>query len=223
MSGCPSTRVSFRPPNGDELLFVGLQGGESVPLHHRRGRGLEPAPRGRADNGHPGTPQWSPDGSRIAYSSVRRGQRIGVVHPHRRRRRHAATRSSPNPPRRDLPARSRSGRPTGSPIVVARGYWDDPAIVPTRDGGGLSHGSRSSPSTARHRTRSCATASPATRPGGVGHRTAPRSSAVSSEDLSVIDIATGEETQLRRLARLRTGSESPPTRRRRPSPEPGLP
>ena len=66
MSGCPSRHVSFRPPNGDELMFVGLKG-ENQTIYTIGVDGSNPHPVVGPTTGIQG-PQWSPDGSRIAYS-----------------------------------------------------------------------------------------------------------------------------------------------------------
>ena len=171
MSGCPSRRVSFRPPNGDELLFVGLKGTDQS-IYTIGADGSNERLVVGPTTGIQG-PQWSPDGSRIAYSQF--DVASNRVFTHIVGADGSGDAVLENPPGviyQLFPVWS----PDGRSVVVARGYWDDAAIVPPGQRR-TTHGSRSSPSTARRRTRSCATASPATRPGGVGHRTAPRSSA----------------------------------------------
>ena len=64
--GMPVEEVSFRPPNGDELMFVGLEG-ENQTIYTIGADGSNLRPVVGPTTGIQG-PQWSPDGSRIAYS-----------------------------------------------------------------------------------------------------------------------------------------------------------
>ena len=212
MSGCPSRRVSFRPPNGDELMFVGLKG-EDQTIYTIGADGSNMHPVVGPTTGIQG-PQWSPDGSRIAYSQF--DVASNRVFTHIVGADGSGDDVLENPPGviyQLFPVWS----PDGRSVVVARGYWDDAAIVP--------HG------TAADYSRFAIIAVDGSAPDKelcdcfssyeAGWGWSPDGTKIVSdldEDLSVIDIATGEETELRRLAQCelaanrRRGAARPGTR-----------
>ena len=123
--GMPVEHVSFRPPNGDELLFVGLEGGEqSIYTIGTDGsnKHLVVGPT----TGIQG-PQWSPDGSRIAFSQF--DGATNRVFTHVVGADGTGDVVLQNPPGviyQLFPVWS----PDGRSVVVARGYWDDAPTVP---------------------------------------------------------------------------------------------
>lgn len=186
--GMPVETVSFRPPNGDELMFVGLKGEDrsmyTIGLDGSN-RHLVVGPTNDIRG-----PQWSPGGSHIAYTQ------------HDATSNHVLThivgadgsddRVLGNPPGviyQLFPVWS----PDGRSVVVARGYWDDAAIVPNNTTPDYSRFAiiAVDGSAADKELCDCFSSYEA------GWGWSPDGTKIVSglsEDLSVIDIATGVET-----------------------------
>ena len=185
--GMPVETVSFRPPNGDELMFVGLKGEDrsmyTIGLDGSN-RHLVVGPTNDIRG-----PQWSPGGSHIAYTQ--HDVTSNHVLTHIVGADGSDDRVLGNPPG-VIYQLFPSGRPTGARSLsrAATGMMRRSSRITQRR---TTHGSRSSPSTARQRTRSLRLLLQLR--GWVGLVTG-RYQIVSglSEDLSVIDIATGVET-----------------------------
>ena len=122
--GMPVERVSFRPPNGDELMFVGLEGeNQTIYTIGADGTNLHPVVGPAA--GIQG-PEWSPDGSRIAYSQFDVTNNRVFTH----------IVGADGSDDRILPSPSLViyqlfpvWSPDGKSVVVARGYWYGPTNV----------------------------------------------------------------------------------------------
>ena len=186
--GMPVARVSFRPPNGDELLFVGLKG-QSQSLYTIGVDGTNKRLVISSTSDVEGA-QWSPDGSRIAYFSG--DEASGGVVTHIVGADGTGHKVLANPPGviyQLFPVWS----PDGKSILVARGYWDDAEIAPPGTAADYSRFAIISVDGSASDKELCDCFSSYE----AGWGWSPDGTKIVSglgEALSVIDIATGEET-----------------------------
>ena len=186
--GMPVERVSFRPPNGDELMFVGLQG-ENQTIYTIGSDGSNKHVVVGPTSGIQG-PQWSPDGSRIAYSQF--DVATNRVFTHIVGAYGNGADVLENPPGviyQLFPVWS----PDGRSVLVARGYWDDAVIVPDGTAADYSRFAIITVDGSAPDKELCDCFSSY----AVGWGWSPDGTKLVSNldgDLSVIDIATGEET-----------------------------
>jgi Tol biopolymer transport system component len=186
--GMPVERVSFRPPKGDELLFVGLQGANQT-IYTIGADGLNKHLVVGPTTGIQGA-AWSPDGSRIAYSQFDVATNRVFTHiVGADGTGHDVLENPPGVIYQINPVWS----PDGRSVLVARGYWDDAVIVPDGTAADYSRFAiitidGSAPDRELCDCFSSYEAGWSWSPDGT------KIVSGLSEDLSVIDIATGEET-----------------------------
>ena len=123
--GMPVESVQFRPPDGRELLFVGIAP-DGPHIYVMGADGSNRRSIVASSDGFQG-PTWSPDGSRIAYSQAVQANGRVVTH--------VVGAGGGGDVVLDQPAGAiyqllPVWSPDGKSLLVGRGYWDGPAIVP---------------------------------------------------------------------------------------------